>query len=200
MGASYLVKDANTTQGASAQTAITATIAGPVPAGYWPVATASVNITKTSGGTKTVWLSDPLSAGFTISGTVTAHLWGLESASAANAGYSFNVYRWAASCGCVVSALSASASGASAEWTTSSAVNATPPTITATSTNFVTGDRLFIVIFNIDAGGTQTASSRTMTVNYNGATGVSGDSYITFGQTLTFVSDFNNQPARGVSQ
>lgn len=197
--ANFLIKNASATQGSSVQTCVTNTIAGDVTGQYWPSSTAGHIITKTGGGTRTIWLSAPLSAGFTISGTITPNIRGLESASAANSAFRYEIRRWLVSTGGIGSQLGISGdngTGFVSEWTTSETTK-TAPTMTPTSTAFVTGDRIVFIIYNDDGSGvTETAASRTWTLFYDGATGATGDSYFTFTENLTFSADSNNAPAR----
>lgn len=191
---------ANSTQGSAMVTAVTSTIVGPVTGQYWPSATAGHIITKTTaGGVKMVWISAPLASGVTISGTITPNLWGLESSTSANAGARYEVLRWSVAAGGIVSSLGISTDGGMTEWGSTAAVR-TAPTLTPTSTAFVAGDRIVIVIYNDDGSTvTETASSRSMTIDYDAGTGVNGDSYLSFTETLSFSADSNNAPAQGFS-
>jgi hypothetical protein len=196
---SWLVKRANSTQGSSLATAVTATIAQSDATfinQFWPDNTASWIITKTSGGTKVFWISDPLSSGVTISGTITPNIYGVESNVGANSGIRYEVFRWNVATGGVSSSLGISTE--TTEWGNSAAVR-TSPTLSPTSTAFNTGDRIMIVIYNTAVGGDQTASSRSMTIDYDAGTGVDGDTYLSFTETISFSADSNNAPARGVS-
>lgn len=200
IGGSFLTKQANSTQGSSVQTCVTNTIVGNVTGQYWPSNTQGHIITKTAGGTKTIWLSDPLSSGVTISGTITPNFHGLESSTSANAGFRYEVLRWSAAVGAIVSSLGISTDGGATEWGSTTAVR-TAPTMTPTSTNFVTGDRIVIVVYNDDgATVTETASARTWTLQYDAGTGVTGDTYLSFTETISFSSDSNNARPMGISQ
>jgi hypothetical protein len=195
----YLTKLADGTQGTVSSTAVTNTIVqsdASFVGQYWPVSTTGWIITSTAGGTRVVWLSAPLSAGFTIVGTITPNIYGQESNNAANSGIRYEVLRWNSETGGISSSLGIS--GETTEWSTSSTVRTTP-TLTPTSTAFNTGDRLMIVIYNTAVGGDQTASSRTMTITYDGLTAVSGDTYLLFDETLTFAGETNNAPPQGFS-
>lgn len=190
---------ANATQGSAKVTAVTSTIAGPVSGQFWPSTTAGHIITKTSGGTKTIWISAPLASGATISGTITPNLWGLESSTSANAGARYEVLRWSVAAGGIVGSLGISTDGGMTEWGSTAAVR-TAPTLTPASTAFAAGDRIVIVIYNDDGSTvTETASARTMTLDYDAGTGVDGDSYLSFTETLSFSADSNNAPPRGTS-
>jgi hypothetical protein len=197
--ADYLFKVASATQGSSVQTCVTNTIVGDVTGQYWPSTTASHIITKTAGGTKTIWFSAPLSAGFTIAGTITPNVRGLESATAANAAFRYQIMRWSVLRGGIVSSLGISADNGSSgvsEWTGSETIK-TAPTMTPTSTAFVTGDRIVFIIYNDDGSAVvETAASRTWTLFYDGATGATGDTYFLFTENLTFSADTNNAPGR----
>lgn len=196
---SYLTKRANSTQGTAKVTAVTNSIAGAVSGQYWPSATTGHIVTKTAGGTQTVWISDPLSAGVTISGTITPNLWGLESAAQCNCGARYEVWRWSVASGGIVSSLGVSTDNGLTEWGTSVAVR-TAPTLTPTSTTFITGDRIIIIIYNDDGNGVTEASGRTWTLDYDAGTGVDGDTYLSFTETISFSSDSNNAPAKAVTQ
>lgn len=138
-----------------------------------------------------LWFSAPLSAGVTISGTITPNIWGYESNNACNCGFRYEVLRWDVQRGGIVSSLGISTGDATTEWGTSAQVR-TAPTLTPTSTAFNIGDRIVIVMYNDDASGVTEASGRSWTLDYNGATGVDGDSYLTFTETISFSADTNN--------
>jgi hypothetical protein len=182
---------ANGTQGSSKVTGIINSIAGAVSGQYWPSATTGHLLTKTAGGTKTIWISAPLSSGVTISGTITPNLWGLESNVACNCGARYEVLRWSLASGGIVSSLGISTDGGLTEWGTTAAVR-TAPTLTPTSTAFVTGDRIVIVVYNDDGASVTEASGRTWTLDYGAATGVDGDTYLSFTEAISFSADSNN--------
>jgi hypothetical protein len=185
---------ANLTAGTTKVTTTTNSIAGPVSGQYWPSATTSHIVTKTAGGTKTIWISAPLSSGVTISGTITADLWGLESNDACNCGFRYEVLRWSKASGGIVSSLGISANDGATEWGTTAAQRL--PTLTPTSTAFVTGDRIVIVIYNDDGNAVTEATGYTWTLDYDYLQGNDGGSYFAFAETFTFTADSNNAPAR----
>ena len=194
----FLYKVASATQGSSVQTCVTNTIVGDILGQYWPSTTAGHIITKTAGGTRTIWISAPLSAGFTISGLITPNIRGLESATTANAAFQYEVLHWKVNTGGIEKMAGAqSGDDAVSEWTASETVK-TAPQVQPTSNNvFVTGDRIVIIIYNDDGTAVaETASARTMTIFYDGGTGATGDSYLLFTENLTFSADTNNAPAR----
>jgi hypothetical protein len=184
---------ANTTQGSSVANAYGTSITGPVTGHYWPIAT--TNYTVAAGaGEKLAWFSPPLSSGVTISGTITPNIWGLESNAACNCGLRYEVLRWSVAAGGIVSSLGISTDDGVTEWTTSATVR-TAPTLSPTSTAFVTSDRIVIVLYNDDANGTTEASGRTFTIHVAAATGVDGDTYLSFTETISFSADSNNARA-----
>lgn len=130
------------------------------------------------------WLSRPLAAAVTISGTVTFNIWALESSMSANATLKVKVFR-ISNTGTVVSTIIDSTRTSATELGTSdAAINWTD---TPTSTNMAKGDRIMVVIYATDSSGATLASGFTWTVNYAGTTGgASGDSYVQFNESLTF--------------
>ena len=201
----YLYKKADATQGSSKVTAVINSAAGAISGQFWPSTNAAHILTKTAGGTPIVWISAPLASGVTISGTITPNLWGLESAIQCNCGARYEVLRWSVSAdgivsaGGIVSSLGISSDGGLSEWGTSAAVR-TAPTLTPTSTTFKAGDRIVILIYNDDGNGVTEASGRNWTLDYDAGTGVDGDTYLSFTETISFSSDTNNAPPRGFSQ
>lgn len=192
---SFLWKKADATQGTTKVTAVVTTIAGNVTGQYWPSATSGHIWTKTGGGTKIVWISAPLSGAVTISGTITPNLWGLETSNPANSGARYQVLRWSVAVGGIVSSLGISTDGGVTEWGTSAAVR-TAPTLTPTSTDFAAGDRIVIVIYNDDGNGVTEAGGYQATLDYDGATGVDGDTYLSFTEAITFAAESNNVPPK----
>ena len=183
---------ANATQGTAKQSIAISSIAGSVTGQYWPSATTGHIMTQTAGGSwKVAWASAPLASGVTIAGIITPNLWGLESAIQCNCGARYEVLRWSVSAGGIVSSLGISTDDGVTEWTTSAAVR-TAPTVAPTSTAFVTGDRIVIVIYNDDGNGYTEASGKTWTLDFDGATGVDGDTYLSFTETISFSADSNN--------
>jgi hypothetical protein len=149
------------------------------------VASDTAGIATNASGTP-CYISYPLSAAATISGTITFNLWGLESSMNANAGFNVRVYK------CdkqgVMTLIVESAKGV--ELGTVDAVNNW--TATPTSTSMAVGDR-FVVFTGIKNVGTM-GGSFTCTMNYNGTTAAaSGDTYVQFNENLTF--DTGGDPA-----
>ena len=197
-GTDITFRQANSTQGSLKVTAVSNSIAGAVSSQYFPSGTAGLIVTKTAGGARTIWISDPLSSGVTISGAITPNLWGLESAALCNCGARYEVLRWNVATGGIASSLGISGDGGVAEWGTTPAAR-TAPTLTPTSTTFNTGDRIVIVLYNDDGNAVTEASGRTWTLDYDAGTGVDGDTYLSFTESLSFSADSNNAPSRATT-
>ena len=172
-------QDLARTRGSLITTAVTASVAGP---------TAGLQMTATSGGAVLEWISDTLASGVTISGSVTANIWCLESSVAANMGAELRLYKYSGSEG---------AAFMSSEFGTEITVANTVQNWTGspTSTAFSTGDRIVIKYWLNDAGGNM-GSGRTSTCRYNGATvDTSGDTFVTFTEDVAFTGDATPTPA-----
>jgi len=98
---------------------------------------------------------------------------------------------WAVAAGGSVGSLGLSTDGGLTEWGTSAALR-TAPTLTPTSTAFSTGDRIVMVVYNDEGNGVTEASGRNWTLDYDAGTGVDGDSYLSFTESISFASDSNN--------
>lgn len=130
------------------------------------------------------FISPPLDADVTISGTITFNLWMNESNMAANAGAQCIIER-VDSQGAIVSTVVNSEKGTELPVTTSAAQNWTA---TPTSTAFLKGDRIRIRVAANDGGGTM-ASGYVVEHDYNGPTAAAnGDSYVTFTETFGFLT------------
>ena len=197
-GTDIAFRQANSTQGSAKVTAVTNSIAGAVGSQYFPSGTTGHIITKTAGAARTLWITDPLASGVTISGTITPNLWGLESAAQCNCGARYEVLRWSVATGGIASSLGLSSDGGLSEWGTSAAVR-TAPTLTPTSTAFNVGDRIVIVIYNDDGNGVTEANGRNWTLDYDAGTGVDGDTYLSFTESISFSSDSNNAPSQATT-
>lgn len=127
------------------------------------------------------WVSDPLTADFTIAGAVTFNIWAEESQGTGNIGLRAAVY--AVSSTGAIRQIAIASRGI--ELTTSPA--AYNWTATPTSPQVVRrGERLMVRIAGVDAGGTM-SSGKTFTIYDNGTSaGGQGDSYVTFAEALTF--------------
>jgi RHS repeat-associated protein len=162
---------ATSTVGQGLTTSVVNSVSGP---------TSGVQLTKTAGGTPLVWISPPLAAAVTISGTVTMSAWGKESVAACNCGMQVTLHKYSG--GTVGSAFLNSERGtelgngiSQQSWTAS-------PTITS----FSVGDRIVIKWWINDAGGTM-SSGRTVTTDYDGANeGADGDTWVQFTEILSF--------------
>lgn len=181
---------ANTNQGSTAAGDQTTSTAGPLTGHYWPISTTGYIVTDNA-GRKTAWFSPPLSSGVTISGTITPNIWGFESANQCNCGFRYEVLRWSAAEGGIVSSLGISADSGASEWGTSASVR-TSPTLAPASTDFSSSDRIVIIMYNDDGNGITQANNRSWTLRIDGPTGADGDTYLSFTETLSFSSDTNN--------
>lgn len=140
---------------------------------------ASVN--TTAGGT---WISlgfyaTPPLQSFSLSGTVSVNLRGLESNAQANASLGLRIYRLSAA-----GVLSASLGQASSTVELGTAEAARTASVTPTTTTFNNGDSLVFEIGAINIG--TMGGGRSVTFFYNGPTaGASGDSFVTINPTIT---------------
>lgn len=159
----------STSPGAGLATQTAGTVAGPV-----------------SGRGLGWFISPPLAAAVTISGTITYNLWGLESAMAANTGFQ-GVIKRVDNTGAVGGTNVSNKEFGTELATTTAAVNnwtdAAP-----TSTAFSIGDRILLAVCINDAGGTM-GSGATITLDLDGATGgADGDSWVQFNEAISFMS------------
>lgn len=126
------------------------------------------------------FISPPLDADLTISGTITFNFWASESSMNANAAINARVFRvpsdgsaWTEIC----------KTARSTELGTAIAVQNF--TATPTSTAFNKGDRIAVIPFIDDGGGTM-ASGFTVNFDIDGTSAAAdGDSYVTFNETFT---------------
>lgn len=163
----------STSQGSSVASNSVSSVAGP---------TSGVNAGD-SGTNITEFVSLPLAAAATISGTITFNLRMAESMTGMNAGAQCVVQRLDSSLAVQETVIN---SERGTEMGTSEA--AQNWTGTPTSTAFNKGDRIRVVPAFNDAGGTM-ASGFTGTFWWNGAAGATGDSFVTFTENLSFVSE-----------
>lgn len=143
-----------------------------------------------------LWFTPPLSSGVTIASNIDYSLTGSESAIQLNSGGRFVLYRWSAATGGIVSTIMTSAT--TSEFGTSASRNA----ITAaapTSTAMAVGDRIVIRVETMNVGSFGGNSSRTWSIQTDAASGSTGDTFVNFGDTLSFSADSNNAPARALS-
>ena len=125
----------------------------------------------------------PLAAAVTISGTITVNLWASESNMSANVAINCAVYKISPNGTRTLVGKSARTTEVAV---TTRAVNNF--TFTPTSTAFAIGDRIEVVPYADDAG--TMGSGFTFSVSWNGSTpGADGDSYVTFTENLSFVSE-----------
>lgn len=145
------------------------------------VAGATSGVEVVSGSFPLEWISLPLDAGVTISGTITVNLWALESNMSANVAINAIIDRLD-STGAIVSTIAQTARTTEVAVTTATVNNFT---VTPTSTAMLKGERIRIRVYGDDAG--TMASGFTFAVNYGRNTGAAnGDSFITFNETFGF--------------
>lgn len=126
------------------------------------------------------FITAPLSAAFTISGTITLNLWAFETNMTDNMAVNAIIERLDCK-GQVISTIANTARVT--ELGTASAVNNF--TVTPTSTSMLKGERIRVRVYFDDAG--TMASGGSGAFVFSGTTaGSSGDSYITFTENLTF--------------
>lgn len=128
-----------------------------------------------------LWLfvSTPIDASITISGTVTANLFAWESNSAANAAINVRLFKISGQNNTITEF------GKSARTTElGTTVSQQNFTFTPTSTSFVKGDRIGVTVFADDASSNMGTGYQVF-CNIDGASGTNGFSYIEFTENLT---------------
>jgi hypothetical protein len=134
------------------------------------------------------WISEPVAADTTISGTITANIWAAESSMTANVAIDvvIDIIRsdLAGTIVQIVKSTFATELGTARSannFTAGMTSGYTPQTLNR-------GDRLRIRVFGDDGGGTM-ATGFTFNASFNGATAAAdGDSYVTFTENITFES------------
>jgi hypothetical protein len=170
-------------RGAAAATFIKDTLAGDNAEGPYNSTTQHTN--NTTADYTQIWMSNPLTSGATISGTVTFNIWANESATQANACITAELVRLNAA-GVVQSIIATGVR--QAELTTSSAAKNWTRTPTSTTVN--AGERIGLRVYIDDGTGVTMATARTVTITVNGASAAAnGDSYVTVTENLTFNDD-----------
>lgn len=155
------------------------TIAGP---------TNGVEVTASAGGLPIEFISDPVSADVTISGTITINIWAAESNMSANVAINAVIEVIRAVDNTLVQ-IAKSARTTEVAVTTRAVNNFT---VTPTSTVVNKGDRLRVRVFGDDAG--TMATGFTFSVSFNGGTGgADGDTWVEFTETITF-EDLTTDP------
>lgn len=131
--------------------------------------------------TTQAWMSQPLSADITISGTVNFDICGLESNMSANAGFQVKVWR--------IDETGQPTLIINSEHGTElgTALGRMSWTGTPTSTAMKKGNRLLVMVFINDAGGTM-ASGFSGTLRYHGSNANTADTSVTFTENLTFIT------------
>jgi hypothetical protein len=177
----------NNTNKAGAAVAWRARVAKPTPETTANVTATVASVTGPTNGLETgnpvnEWISAPLAAAVTISGTIRFNMCARESNAMANAGVGVVVQRLN-NVGTVVSTIVDSVQGT--ELGTTNARRTW--TATPTSTAMAVGDRFRIRVYFDDAGGTM-VTGYTLTLTYDGTNAAIGDSNVDFAETLSFMS------------
>lgn len=169
----------NTTRGTTATFVDSvATVNGP---------TNGVEVTS-NGGNPIEWISPPVSADVTISGTITANFWAHESSASANVAIN-----------CVIDIIRAAdnsiqnivtSTNTTELPTISSAVNFTSGMTSGyTPQNVLRGDRIRVRAFGDDSVAVNMATGFSFEFRFSGPTGgAAGDTYVTFTETFAFES------------
>jgi hypothetical protein len=136
------------------------------------------------------WISPPVSADVTISGTITANIWAAESSNSANVAINVavDVIRANDMSGTessnLIVRIATSARTTEVALTTRAVNNFTA---TPTSTVVNRGDRIRVRVFGDDAG--TMATGFTFNIGYGGTTAAAdGDTYVSFTETFSFES------------
>jgi hypothetical protein len=130
------------------------------------------------------WVSLPIAADVTISGTITVNIWAAESSMNANVAINVLIERLTPT-GAIGSQI-VKTTNATELGTTRTANNFTA---TPTSTAMTKGDRIRVRIFGDDSTAANMATGFTFNVAFAAASaGVDGDSYVTFNENITFIS------------
>ena len=175
------------------------TVAGPTA----PLPVTDSQTTGTDGNT-VAWYSDPV-ASVTIAGAVTASLWGVESASTANAAPCIGVYRCAADGTVLATIIDPAAAGSQGALEFATTAAAKTCTLTAgmiTDTTLASGERLKVTLCIDDAAdqggsGSMTASGRSVQFTLAGPTGGAGQSLIAFTETILSVTQVGSAAVAG---
>ena len=170
-GGSVDTKEAWTSRGAGSQTAVTNTQTAPA---------SKVQATKTAGGNTVEWYTKPLTA-FTLGGVVAVNLWNVESSLSANATWGIEV------------AVTAGDGSGAVVWGYTNygaevfnADDFDQLFVSGDDVAVTTGQRIRLRIYWDDSSGAAMATSFTATAYYAGTSAAAqGDTYLTFGQTLT---------------
>lgn len=144
-----------------------------------PVAAPGIQIDTAAGAL--CWMSPPVAAAFTLSGTVTVNLWMSESSMNANVDPRVRVYRCDKD-GVVLATVADGTDGLELPVTTRALVTWT---LTPTSTAFAVGERIAVRVFGDDAG--TMGLGFTFNLGYDGSTAAAdGDSFVQLNENVTF--------------
>ena len=128
------------------------------------------------------WISEPLSADFTISGTITLNLWASETTMNDNCAINAVIEKVDGATG-VITQIAKSARVTEVALSTQAVNNFT---VTPTSTACKRGDRLRVRVFADDAGTMAAGGGMQFAFNRASPGGTNGDSWVQFTENLTF--------------
>jgi hypothetical protein len=168
-----------TTAGSGSNTNQMGTVAGP---------TAGLEVTFGGGSNCHAWISPPLNADVTISGSITWNIWGRESSNSANVAIQGQIERVDGATG-TITLIDRTAR------TTEMAVHASTNSVSnfsetpASGVACKRGDRLRVRIFGDDTSSNM-GTGFTFNVDWDGSTGAAnGDTWVQVTENLTFVSE-----------
>jgi hypothetical protein len=178
-------RQATTSQGSSAVTK-TYTPSSTAPPCLWQTALAA-------GNQFLYWATPPLSAPWTPSGDIDYQAGCAESNTSTNAGFRFKVMRWnVATGGIEPTPIDTSSTSLECNGSNRAIAAAAPDSTPA----FAVGDRIIIIVETMNVGTWGGNNSRTVSLVYGAASGVYGDTFVNFADTISFASDTNNARAR----
>jgi hypothetical protein len=145
---------------------------------------ATVNGPTSGISTTSMWISEPLAAAATISGTITFNIWAKEDGMSANATIGFVVQKVAAQTLAVSDIVAGSIFGT--ELTT--AYLAKNWTTTPASTGLAKGDRIAVSVYADDATSTTMGSGFVVDMYYDYDVANTADTWVQFNENLTFMT------------
>jgi hypothetical protein len=168
----------STTAGGAATSFTRASVAGPTAGLEFGGGT-----TYGSGTIPACWISEPVSADFTLSGTLTFNFWAAENNMADNISLQCDLYKFSADSD-TVTVVKVSANVTEVAVTTRALYTWTA---TPTSTAFNKGDRIMAIIWIDDAGTMGAGGSCNIGID-GGTGGADGDSWVQINETVTFLT------------
>lgn len=135
-------------------------------------------------GASFFWVSEPITA-VTIAGTITANLRAAENSNLTNYGIGCKLYR-ITTAGAVTTAFAQASNVTELTLNTETAMSIS---LTPTSTAFLDGQRIGVLVFFVGVGAS--TSGHTATLWYNGVAGsATGDTFLSFTEAITLYAPF----------